>query len=163
MTNKRLIKEINKLIFEQNSKPLLENDYLVAFNEENINIIHTIIKAPYDSVYRHKFIKLDFYIPNNYPHSPPSVTFVKKYNDISRIHPNIFADGKCCSTILNVWDSNDNDKWTSSMGIETVLVTFRSFFDNKPYMWNHNAPDDPEYTTYVLYQSWKNMFNKLFR
>ena len=152
MTNKRLLKEIQRLMFQQNSKPnILDNDYLIYFDESNINTIYTIINGPYDSVYRHKFIRLNFEIPYNYPHSPPKVTFVN-YDDV-RIHPNMYEDGKCCSTILNTWPS-DNEKWTSSMGIETVLLTFLSFLDNNPYTHEPGGRDDSSYTDYVLYQSW---------
>jgi len=150
--NKRLLKEIRQLIIEQNKKPLLENDYLVAFDEVNMNKVQAIIKCPYDSVYRHKFIRLNFDLPEDYPHSPPKVTFVN-YDGV-RIHPNMYEDGKCCSTILNTWPS-DNEKWTSSMGIETILLTFHSFFDNNPYTYEPGGRDDPSYTEYVLYQSWK--------
>ena len=44
--NKRLLKEIQRLTIEQNSKPLLENDYLVYMNDNNINKVYTIIKPP---------------------------------------------------------------------------------------------------------------------
>lgn len=151
MTNKRLLHEIKRLFIEQNQKPLLENEYLVYFDEANINRVQTIIKAPYDSVYRHKFIRLDFEIPEDYPFSPPKVYFVN-YDNV-RIHPNMYEDGKCCSTILNTWPS-DNERWTSSMGIETVLLTFRSFLDNNPYTFEPGGRDDITYTDYVLYQSW---------
>lgn len=150
--NKRLLKELRNLIVEQNKKSLLENDYLVAFNEDNLNKVYAIIKCPYDSVYRHKFVRLNFDIPEDYPHSPPKVTFVN-YDGV-RIHPNMYEDGKCCSTILNTWPS-DNEKWTSSMGIETILLTFHSFFDNNPYTYEPGGRDDPTYTEYVLFQSWK--------
>lgn len=150
--NKRLLKELKNLICEQNKKSILENDYLVTFDENNINKVYAIIKCPYDSVYRHKFVRLNFDIPENYPHSPPKVTFVN-YDNV-RIHPNMYEDGKCCSTILNTWPS-DNEKWTSSMGIETILLTFHSFFDNNPYTYEPGGRDDYSYTEYVLFQSWK--------
>ena len=152
MANKRLLKEIQRLMFQQNSKQnILDNDYLIHFDENDINTIYTIIKGPYESVYRHKFIRLNFEIPSNYPHSPPKVTFVN-YDGV-RIHPNMYEDGKCCSTILNTWPS-DNEKWTSSMGIETVLLTFMSFLDNNPYKHEPGGRDDSSYTDYVLFQSW---------
>ena len=150
--NKRLLKEVTRLIKEQNTKPLLDNDYLISFDERNMNKIYSIIKAPYDSVYRHKFIRLNFDIPEDYPHSPPTVTFVN-YDGV-RIHPNMYEDGKCCSTILNTWPS-ENEKWTSSMGIETILLMFHSFLDNDPYTYEPGGRDDPSYTEYVLFQSWK--------
>lgn len=150
--NKRLLRELHQLVLEQNKKPLLDNDYLIAFDESNITKIQTIIKCPYDSVYRHKFVRLNFNIPDDYPHSPPQVTFVN-YDNV-RIHPNMYQDGKCCSTILNTWPSN-NEKWTSSMGIETILLTFHSFFDNHPYTYEPGGHDDTSYTEYVLHQTWK--------
>lgn len=151
MSNKRLLKELQRLIIQQRNKPLLENDYLVAFDEENINTVFAIIKAPYDSVYRHKFIKLNFEIPPDYPFSPPIVTFVN-YDSV-RIHPNMYEDSKCCSTILNTWPS-ENEKWTSSMGIETILLTFHSFLDNEPYRHEPGGHNDESYTIYVLFQTW---------
>lgn len=153
MENRRLLKEINTLYSQQyNKKDILDNDYLVYLNESDINLVHAIIKAPYDSVYRHKFIRLDFTIPSDYPHSPPLVKFINK--DSVRIHPNMYEDGKCCATILNTWPS-DNEKWTSSMGIETILIMFHSFLDNNPYKYEPGGRDDSTYTDYVLYQTWK--------
>lgn len=156
--NKRLLKELQNLILQQNSKPLLENDYLIYFDDENVNIIYAIIKGPYESVYRHKFIRLDIFIPKEYPFQPPSVTFVN-YDGV-RIHPTLYEDGRCCSTILNTWPSIEQDgvkkeAWSSSMGIETILLMFLSFLDYQPYTHEPGGKDDVSYTTYVLYQTWK--------
>jgi ubiquitin-protein ligase len=150
--NKRLLKELVQLVNEQNSKPFLENNYLIYFDESDITKIHTIIKGQNDSLYRHKFIRLDFEIPDNYPHSPPKVNFIN--HDGVRIHPNMYENGQCCATILNTWGSSIYEKWTSSMGIETILVMFHSFLDNNPYMYEPGGRDDPSYSVYVLYQSW---------
>lgn len=158
MSNKRLLKELSRLIKEQSHRPLLDNEYLIAFDDTNLNTVYSIIKAPYDSVYRHKFIRLNFDIPSDYPHSPPKVSFVNI--DGVRIHPNMYQDGKCCSTILNTWPSslsengNKLESWTSSMGIETVLLTFQSFLDNHPYTYEPGGRDDVSYTDFVLYKSW---------
>ena len=149
--NNRLLKELRKLYLEQSNKPLLQNDYLIYFDDDNITKVHAIIKGPYESVYRHKFIRLDFDIPDNYPHSPPKVTFIN-YDSV-RIHPNFYQDGKCCSTILNTWPS-EKERWSSSMGIETILVMFHSFLDYTPYVYEPGGRDDQTYTSYVLYQTW---------
>jgi ubiquitin-protein ligase len=150
--NKRFLKEIRQLYIEQSQRELLQNDYLIHYDETDINKVYAIIKGPSDSVYRHKFIRLNLKIPENYPHSPPEVTFVN-YDGV-RIHPNMYENGKCCATILNTWGDSKFEKWTSSMGIETVLLTFHSFLDNNPYMYEPGGRDDPSYTHYVLYQSW---------
>lgn len=148
--NKRLLKELTDLQLAQSSRTFLDNDYLIYFDESNVNKVSAIIKGNKDSVYRHTFVRLDFDIPENYPHSPPTVTFVN--HDRVRIHPNMYEDGKCCATILNTWPS-DNEKWTSSMGIETVLLTFQSFLDNQPYSYEPGDRDDPSYSVYVRHQS----------
>ena len=90
--NKRLLKELSDLEKKQNSTSLLDNDYLIYYDDNNLNKIYAIIKAPYESVYRHKFIRLNISIPENYPHSPPKVTFVN--HDSVRIHPTMYQDGQ---------------------------------------------------------------------
>ena len=152
MTNRRLIKEVTRLLREQSLCELLDNDYIIHVDESNTNLVHALIKSPKDSVYRHKFIRLDLKIPENYPYSPPEVTFIN--HDEVRIHPNMYENGKCCSTILNTWGDNVLEKWTSSMGIETILLTFHSFLDNNPYTYEPGGHDDVSYTIYVLHQSW---------
>lgn len=151
-SNKRLLKEIQKLYIQQTQRELLENDYLIHYNEENTNELYAIIKAPVDSVYKHCFVRLNFKIPENYPHSPPEVSFVN-YDGV-RIHPNMYESGKCCATILNTWGDDVYEKWTSSMGIETILLTFHSFLDNHPYMYEPGGRDDETYTIYVKHQRW---------
>lgn len=150
--NKRLLKELNNLYKNQNSKQLLNNDYLIHFDENDLSKINVLIKPPNDSVYRHKFIRLDIKIPDNYPHSPPEVNFVNY--DGTRIHPNMYETGKCCATILNTWGDSKYEKWTSSMGIETIILTFHSFLDNNPYKYEPGDRDDPSYTVYVKHQTW---------
>lgn len=152
MSIKRLIKELTTLSVQQSGKELLDNDYIVYFDDSNLFEVYALIKPPYESVYRHKFIKLHMKIPENYPHSPPEVYFVN--HDGVRIHPNMYENGKCCSTILNTWGDNIFEKWTSSMGIETILLTFHSFLDNNPYTYEPGGRDDPSYTVYVQYQTW---------
>jgi ubiquitin-protein ligase len=64
MLNKRLLKEIKRLYLQQSQKQLVDNDYIIEYNESDTSLLHAIIKAPYDSVYRHKFIRLDLIIPD---------------------------------------------------------------------------------------------------
>jgi len=150
--NKRLLREIRKLIIQQSQRDILDNDYIIHVDDTDTATVHALIKPPQDSVYRHKFIRLDLKVPENYPHSPPEVTFIN--HDGVRIHPNMYENGKCCSTILNTWGDSKYEKWTSSMGIETVLLTFHSFLDNNPYTYEPGGRDDLDYTVYVQHQSW---------
>ena len=49
------------------------------------------------------------------------------------------------------------------MGIETVLLTFRSFLDNNPYTHEPGGRDDIRYTNYVLHQTWETCLFKYLR
>mgnify|MGYP000539424239 FL=1 len=64
--NRRFLKEVRQLYIQQSQRELLDNDYLISYNETNMNRLHAIIRGPNDSVYRHKFVRLDFKIPDNY-------------------------------------------------------------------------------------------------
>jgi ubiquitin-protein ligase len=66
----------------------------------------------------------------------------------------MYEDGKCCATILNTWGDNKYEKWTSSMNIESIIISFMSFFDNDPYSHEPGGTGDDSYTIYVLHQSW---------
>lgn len=151
--SKRLQKELVQLINTQKSRPFLDNFFIVS-PESTLDFIKVLIKAPFDTVYTHKFIRLNFNIPEDYPYSPPTVYFVN--HDKARIHPNIGEreDGKCCSTILNTWGNNIYEKWTSSMSIESVIIGFASLLDNNPYAHEPGGRGDDSYTSFVLHQTW---------
>ena len=158
MLNKRLHKEIKFLLTQEGCKSSIsENDYIISVDENNINTIYALIKPPKDSVYKHKFIIIKIDVPDNYPFSPPVVYFLNYDN--TRIHPNLYEDGKCCSTILNTWPS-ENEKWTSCMNIEMIILMIQSFLDNNPYTHEPGGRDDESYTKYVLYQTY---YTCLFR
>ena len=147
----RVSKELVNIFKAQNSKPLLENEYIVS-PESTLDNIKVLVKCPYDSLYRHKFIRLNMKIPEDYPFSPPTVTFIN--HDGARIHPNMYEDGKCCATILNTWGDRIDEKWTSSMCIETVVMAFMSLLDNEPYAHEPGVGGDDSYNIYVAFQSW---------
>lgn len=153
VANKRVQKELTSIFKTQNSRPLLDNDYLVS-PESTLDIVKVIMKAPSDSVYANKFIRLNIHISDNYPFGPPTVYFINHTDD--RIHPNIGEgdDGKCCSTILNTWGDNPYEKWASCMSIESIVMGFMSLLDNDPYQHEPGNRGDDSYTTFVLYQSW---------
>jgi ubiquitin-protein ligase len=138
--NKRVVKEFASLLKNQNSKSLLDNDFLIS-PDSTLDCVRVIIKCPEDSLYRHK-----------YPHSPPDVYFIN--HDFARIHPNMYEDGKCCATILNTWGDKIDEKWTSSMSIESIIIGFMSLFDNDPYAHEPGNIGNTSYDTYVLYHSW---------
>ena len=43
------------------------DDYFVRFEDENLLRFHAYVIGPADTLYAHKFVKLRFDIPNEYP------------------------------------------------------------------------------------------------
>ncbi|GAM89565.1 hypothetical protein ANO11243_076040 [Dothideomycetidae sp. 11243] len=119
-------------------------DYYVVFKDEDLFDFIAYIVGPEDSLYRHKFIKLHLKIPDNYPISPPSVTFIQHRGD--RIHPNLYVEGKVCLSILGTWEG---EPWAYSMTVGSVLITIRSLLDNEPYRHEPGNRNDVNFNHFV--------------
>lgn len=63
--------------------------------------------------------------PNNYPFEPPKMKFIQKM-----FHPNIFADGTVCISILHapgVDQTNEqerqDEKWKPVLGVREIVLS----------------------------------------
>lgn len=66
-------------------------------------------------------------LPEDYPMSPPKVTFHPQ-NTMCRFHPNYYTTGKVCLSIINTWGSAD---WSPSMSLMALLITLEERFFEK--------------------------------
>ena len=141
---------MKRLARERERLPRDNKEFFINFKDDNLRSFEAYIVGPEDSLYRHKFIKLKFDIPSEYPLKPPKVTFIQHTGD--RIHPNLYTEGKVCLSILGAWPG---DPWMFSMTIESVLITVRSLLDNNPYFHEPKQRDNPAFNSYVQYNSWR--------
>ncbi|CAE8584009.1 unnamed protein product, partial [Polarella glacialis] len=77
-----------------------------------------------------------------YPMKPPEVRFVSTDGGTLRLHPQLYADGKVCLSILGTWHG---PQWTASSNIRTVLLSIQSLLSEDPLRCEpglENAPDD---------------------
>ncbi|KAI0099237.1 UBC-like protein [Nemania sp. FL0031] len=137
---KRMLSELPMLLKE---KP----EYAVFLRDESIMKLSAYITAPDNSVYKHKVLKFNIWIPQEYPNVHPKVLF-DQY-DHYLIHPNFLPDGVMCLDILG-------GKWSPDLNIHTLLVSIRYHLDNDP--WQHLRLDDAQwqiaYNKFVQYQTW---------
>lgn len=129
---------LNKDIKEIENQKLNDLGIYIQFDEENMLKAKAMITGPKGSLYEYGFLFFNIDFPNNYPYSPPDVSYVSR-NKV-RIHPNLYVGshpsgfGKVCLSILGTWSG---PKWTTIMDITSVLITIQSLLDENPL---HHEP-----------------------
>ena len=112
--------------------------FSVGMDGENIFKWNVLIVGPPDSLYEGGFFKAVIEFPDDFPNSPPVLTFTSKM-----YHPNIYPDGKVCISILhppgedkfNEFESAE-ERWRPIIGIEAVLISVVSMLSSP----NINSP-----------------------
>lgn len=121
-TAKRLIKDIKEL---QNEP--VEGIYY-RHDETDMLKGYALIIGPPDTPYEGGYYLFKLMFPHDYPFSPPKVTY--HTNDgITRMHPNLYKNGKVCLSILNTWNG---EAWTSCQTITSILIVLRSILTTGP-------------------------------
>nr|CDS26823.1 ubiquitin conjugating enzyme E2 N [Hymenolepis microstoma] len=114
----RIIKERERLFTE----PV--EGIRVAVDDSNIRCFYAIIEGPKDSPYEGGFFKLQLFLSEQYPHTPPKCLFITKV-----YHPNIDKIGRICLDILK-------SKWSPAQQVRTVLLSIQALLGSP-------NPDDP--------------------
>lgn len=107
---------------------LQEQGIFCHFSDENIYNVKVLIIGPKDTPYEGGFYMFNLNYPLNYPLNPPSVKFISMCRN-SRIHPNLYANGKVCLSFLGTWSG---PPWTSCLNLTTILLSILSLFNENP-------------------------------
>jgi ubiquitin-protein ligase len=123
-TIQRLLKDVKQII----KHPLTDNGIYYSHDETDMLKGYAMIVGPVDTPYFGGFYFFELNFPDDYPFSPPKVTF--KTNDgLTRYNPNLYKCGKVCVSILNTWSG---DKWSSCQTINSILLTLCSLLNDSP-------------------------------
>ncbi|KAJ1734346.1 ubiquitin-conjugating enzyme E2 N [Coemansia biformis] len=115
---KRILKEIERL--HNDPAPGID----VTPVNDSIRYFQVVMAGPSQSPYQGGQFKLELFLPEDYPMSPPKVRFMTKM-----YHPNIDKLGRICLDILK-------DKWSPALQIRTVLLSIQALLSAP-------NPDDP--------------------
>ena len=144
---KRLIKDIKEL----KNDPL--KDIFYRHSETDILKGSALIIGPENTPYNGGYYLFSFKFPSDYPHSPPKLEFLTG-DGITRLHPNLYKNGKVCLSILNTWNG---DSWTGCQTISSVLLTIQSIFTNNPLInepgITHIHKDFYDYTEIIRFKN----------
>ncbi|PGH03811.1 ubiquitin-conjugating enzyme E2 N [Polytolypa hystricis UAMH7299] len=115
---KRIIKETERLMAEPvpgiNAVP----------HEDNLRYFDVRIHGPAQSPYEGGIFKLELFLPEDYPMTPPKIRFLTKI-----YHPNIDRLGRICLDVLK-------NNWSPALQIRTILLSIQALLGAP-------NPDDP--------------------
>ena len=153
-TIKRIASDVKYLL--NNNNNILENENIYyKHSDSNILTGYAVIVGNVDTpyLYGYYFFKFDF--PENYPFSPPKVTFLTNDGKM-RFNPNYYTCGKVCLSLLNTWNG---DGWTSCQTIYSILIVLSSVLTNNPLLnepgINSNNLNLEKYNFLVEYKNYE--------
>ncbi|KAK3169386.1 hypothetical protein OEA41_008769 [Lepraria neglecta] len=120
---------------------ILMNEYKALAQEKWVNVelkeddifnwnVALIVINP-DSLYYGGYFKAKMTFPENYPYAPPTFQFTRPL-----YHPNIYADGKLCISILHAPGDDEmsgesaGERWSPAQRVESVLISIISLLDD---------------------------------
>ncbi|BFZ64137.1 Ubiquitin-conjugating enzyme E2 35 [Saitoella coloradoensis] len=115
---RRIIKETERL--QADPVPGI----LATPHDDNLRYFDVLVLGPSQSPYEGGHFKLELFLPEEYPMSPPKVRFLTKI-----YHPNIDKLGRICMDTLK-------GNWSPALQIRTVLLSVQSLLSSP-------NPDDP--------------------
>jgi len=141
---KRILKEL---------KDFEKEKYTTMFikpKDDKLNKLMCLFIAPEGSPFEGGFFYFQMLIPDQYPFVPPIVKFLTP-TGTQRLHPNLYAEGKVCLSILGTWSGDE--KWSSLLTIEKVMLTISGLLDNNPLSYEppYRKSIDVNYTTMSRY------------
>ena len=165
--NKSIKRICNIDIKRYNNEKKLLNDMgiFLHFNEEDITKCKAMIIGPEDTPYGYGMLFFDITFPVNYPFNPPKVKYIS--NSITRIHPNLYVNGKVCLSILGTWSGPG---WVPTMNVISLLTTIQSLLtsnpiEHEPHFENETGPRSIQYIKIINYERFRSLiidrFNNL--
>ncbi|CUM66772.1 uncharacterized protein PRCAT00004453001 [Priceomyces carsonii] len=119
---KRLLKE-----YQQLSKDPPPGIVAGPLSEDDLFVWECLLEGPSDTPYENGVFPACLKFPKDYPLSPPVLKF-----DPPLLHPNIYADGTVCISILHAPGEDPNhyerpeERWSPVQSIEKILLSVMS-------------------------------------
>ena len=152
-TIKRIASDVKFLL--KNEKIINDENIYYKHSTTNLLIGYALIIGNKDTPYKNGFYLFKFNFPDNYPFSPPLVTFLSNDGKM-RFNPNYYTCGKVCLSLLNTWKG---DGWTSCQTIYSILIVLANVFNSNPLLnepgININDPNLEKYNFLVEYKNYQ--------
>ena len=141
-----------------------ENGVSFCYDDDNINDIYILFIIKYDNIYKHSQHIFKFTYTENYPFDPPKLKYLTSKKK-ARLHPNFYANGKCCLSLLGTWSG---PQWTSCNNITSIVNSIIPLFTDDPLQFEPTFEDKEKhkhlyksYNIYVQYQCYLLLLDNL--
>lgn len=100
-------------------------------DDSNLFEWQVTIIGPQDTLYEGGFFNAKLTFPKDYPNSPPSCRFTSEM-----WHPNVYADGRVCISILHNPGDDPNgyetasERWSPVHTVETIMISIISMLSS---------------------------------
>jgi len=120
------------------------------------------IEGPPDTLYEGGLFRAELSFPVSYPDQPPEMRFT----GVVPYHPNVYADGRVCISILHAPGKNptgelgepsdepETERWRPVLGVDSIVVSVMSMLSDP----NCNSPANVE--AGVLWREDRKQFKK---
>lgn len=130
--SKECLKRIRKDLLALQSDPL---EGIFVFPDPNYaTVLHALIIGPMETPYEGGFFLFLINVPDDYPHTSPTVKLQTTGGGSVRFNPNLYANGKVCLSILGTWSGPG---WSVVQNIGSICLSIQSLMNEKPI---HNEP-----------------------
>ncbi|KAH6932317.1 hypothetical protein HPB50_004840 [Hyalomma asiaticum] len=118
----------------------------IAPVENNVANIHALVLGPADTPYDGGFFHFVVECPSEYPVKAPSVRIMNTDRGRVSFHPNLYACGRVCLSILGTFVGPG---WTPAHSLRSLLLSIQSILSDRPYfnepgMYVERQPGDSE-------------------
>lgn len=128
--SKESIKRLASDVREIMKNPLDNQGIFYKHSNSDMLSGNALIIGPPGTPYAYGFYFFKFKFPANYPHQPPTVTYLTN-DGKTRFNPNYYRSGKVCLSILNTWKG---PQWSGCNTISTVLLTLCTVLNEEPFL-----------------------------
>lgn len=108
--------------------------------ESRLDLFRVLFVGPEETPYASAPFVMDFYLPTDYPQSPPQAFFhswpgLSGLGGVGRVNPNLYEDGKICLSLLGTWDGDKVEGWSpaKSTVLQLVLSLLGLVLVRQPY------------------------------
>lgn len=122
------LRRVSRDITEVMESPL--PGIIVCPDDDDALKVHVLVMGPDDTPYEGGAFYFVVVFPDDYPASPPKARIMTTAGGTVRFGPNLYANGKCCVSILGTWHGPG---WSAAMSLTSVLLSIQSLMNAEPY------------------------------